>query len=106
MIKEEWKDTHKRRDRLYIMAQILEITKDSSLKTQIMYKANLSFSQLSEYLSLLIEMNLLETVVNQDRTVYRTTRKGTEYLKSYKQIKDLLISEEGSTNTNLTSFNW
>ena len=87
------------------MAQILEITKDSSLKTQIMYKANLSFSQLTEYLSLLIEMRLLENIVNEDKTIYRTTRKGVEYIKNYKQIRDLLLNEEKG-NTSLNSFNW
>ena len=105
MIRGEWKDPHRRRDRLYIMAQILEITKDGSLKTQIMYKANLSFSQLKEYLSLLIEMKLLETTVNANKTVYRMTRKGSEYLRNYKQITDLLLSEEDG-NTNMISFNW
>ena len=106
MIKGEWKDPHKRRDRLHIMAQILEITKDGSLKTQIMYKANLSFAQLNEYLALLREMKLLEIIVNGDKAIYRATHKGFEYLKSYKQIRDLLLKEEDKNTTLISSFSW
>jgi predicted transcriptional regulator len=36
----------KRRDKLSIIAEILEIAKNGTLKTQIMYRANLSFAQL------------------------------------------------------------
>ena len=41
----------RRRYAIVIMAQILEITKEGTLKTQIMYKANLSFTQLNELCS-------------------------------------------------------
>ena len=39
------------------MADILEIAKEGTLKTQIMYKANLSFTQLSDYLSFMLNNN-------------------------------------------------
>lgn len=94
MTKGGWKDQPKRRDRLHIMAEILEITKDGSLKTQIMYKANLSFAQLNEYLSLLLEIKLLETIAKDERTTYRITPKGLQYLKSYERIRELLLKED------------
>ena len=50
----------KRRDRLYIISEILNIAKGGSLKTQIMYGANLSFAQLNEYLNFLIKVEFLE----------------------------------------------
>lgn len=40
----------KRRDKLDIMAEILDITREETLKTQVMYRANLSFTQLNNYL--------------------------------------------------------
>jgi len=43
----------KRRNRLEIMANILEITNNGVLKTHILYKANLSSAQLNEYMRLL-----------------------------------------------------
>ena len=50
----------KRRDRLIIIGEIINITRKGSSKTQIMFKANLSFSQLNQYLSLLLKTSLLE----------------------------------------------
>ena len=88
---------HKRRDHLFIMAEILEVTIDGALKTQVMYRANLSFAQLNEYLKLMLDMKLLECIKNSDRTLYKTTSKGMRYLQSYRELRDLL-KKEGSGN--------
>ena len=84
------KNQRKRRDRLYIIAEILEIAKDGTLKTQIMYKANLSFSQLNEYLNFLVSLNLLECKQAGGKTFYKTTEKGIKYLDNYKEMLQLL----------------
>jgi len=84
----------KRRDRLYIIAEILNIAREGSLKTQIMYSANLSFAQLNEYLSFLLEMKLIEIVTENERTFYQTTAKGVKFLKNYEEISSLLRKEE------------
>lgn len=86
----------KRRDRLYIIAEILNIAREGSLKTQIMYSANLSFAQLNEYLSFLLEMKLLEVVTGNERTFYKTTAKGIKFLQNYEEISSLLRKEEGN----------
>ncbi|MDF2736462.1 MAG: hypothetical protein K0S93_318 [Nitrososphaeraceae archaeon] len=53
-----------------------------------MYKAFLSYGLLKEYLSLLMENNLLEYL---DRTqIYRTTEKGLYFLKIHDEIGELL----------------
>ena len=57
----------KRRDRLFIMAEILEIARNGCLKTQIMYRANLSFAQLNEYLGFLLEVELLKQTMRVGR---------------------------------------
>jgi len=80
----------KRRDRLYIIAEILDISKDGVLKTQIMYKANLSFSQLNDYLKFLVNLNFLEAKEINGRIIYKTTEKGLRYLDNYKEILQLL----------------
>jgi len=86
----------KRRDRLYIIAEILTIAKDGSLKTQIMYKANLSFAQLNGYLSFLVETELLKVNTNNRKTFYKTSPKGVKYLENYKEISILLKKGEGN----------
>jgi len=80
----------KRRDRLYIMAEVLEIAKNGCLKTQIMYRANLSFAQLNEYLSFLLNVELLKETKEDKKSVFRTTPKGVRFLQNYYKIKDLL----------------
>jgi predicted transcriptional regulator len=88
--------SRRRRDRLTIMAQVLDIAREGTLKTQIMYRANLSFAQLNEYLSLLQEVKLLKVNTEDGRTTYRTTVKGISYLENFSKIKDLLKKNPGN----------
>ena len=71
------------------MAEMLEISRNGALKTQIMYKANLSFAQLNEYLSLLLEIGLLEAVNKGKKTLYKTTGKGLHYIQGHKKLTAL-----------------
>lgn len=88
----------KRRDRLTIVAQILNIARERALKTQIMYKANLSFAQLNEYLSFLQEVGLLDVKTKDGRTTYKRTLKGVKYLNRFAGVKELLkeITEQNA----------
>jgi len=84
----------KRRDRLYILAEILNIAKGGSLKTQIMYRANLSFAQLNEYLNFLTKMEFLEIQNENTKNNYVTTSKGDRYLEKYTDLANLLGENE------------
>lgn len=84
----------KRRDKLCIIAEILEIAKDGTLKTQIMYKANLSFAQLNEYLKFMLKISLLERVKNRGKDVYIATEKGLDFLQRQSEINELLKGED------------
>lgn len=97
--------TRRRRDRLFIMAEILDVAREGVLKTQIMYRANLSFAQLNEYLSLLLDLKLLKTVTSSDKTHYETTNKGLRYLQSYQAIRELLRKGKHSSNDEANSLN-
>jgi predicted transcriptional regulator len=83
----------KRRDKLIIMAEIIDIAKTGALKTQIMYKANLSFAQLTEYLQFLTKNNLLEKFVHNGKEIYEATEKGVNFSERQLQIIDLLNEE-------------
>ena len=90
-----WKNSRKHRSSLSVMAEILEIAMNGALKTPIRYKANLSFGQFNEYLSLLLEVGLLEKTNNYEKAIYKTTAKGLQYIRSYKKITALL-TEKGN----------
>ena len=82
----------RRRDRLSIIAEILDKAREGVLKTRIMYKANLSFAQINEYLSLILDLDLLEVVKNPEKIIYKTTNRGLQYLQGYKEIRELLTN--------------
>jgi predicted transcriptional regulator len=81
----------KYRSRTEIVSMILEAANGGATKTRIMYKAFLSYSQLKEYLSLLIENNLLEYL--QGSKTYKTTEKGFILLKMHNEIGELLQTQ-------------
>jgi predicted transcriptional regulator len=80
-----WKTdtTSKRRDKLSIIAEILEIAREGTLKTQIMYRANLSFSQLSR---------------SNGKEVYVATEKGLDFLQRHSDLTELLQEKENGKN--------
>ncbi|MGB9714691.1 MAG: winged helix-turn-helix domain-containing protein [Candidatus Bathyarchaeales archaeon] len=88
----------KRRDKLYIVSEILEIAKDGTLKTQIMYRANLSFTQLNDYLKFMLRINLLKKIVENDKEIYKATEKGLNFLQRYREITELLKEEENNNH--------
>ncbi|MGI0037370.1 MAG: winged helix-turn-helix domain-containing protein [Nitrososphaera sp.] len=79
----------KYRSRTDIAAAILEIALEGAIKTKIMYKAFLSFPQLKEYLGVLLEKGLLEH--NAAEQKYRTTDKGKQYLKLYRDVGQMIF---------------
>lgn len=80
----------KRRDKLVIMMEIIDIAKKGTTKTHIMLKANLSFSQLNGYLEFLTESNLLQTSLCEGKVVYEPTQKGLEFMAKQQQIIGML----------------
>ena len=78
----------KYRSRTEIVSMMLEAANGGATKTRIMYKAFLSYGQLKEYLSVLIENNLLEYL--EGSQTYKTTEKGLNFLKMHNEIGELL----------------
>jgi predicted transcriptional regulator len=78
------------RSRTKIVSNILDAANKGGgeTKTKIMYFAFLSYTQLNEYLSLLIENNLIEYL--DGTKIFRTTEKGLYFLKMNNEIKKLL----------------
>jgi len=85
---------NKRRDRHDIVTEILKTARDGKIKTHIMYKAKLSYSQINTYLQLLVEKGFLEnnTVVRKKQTItlYKTTPKGVHLIDNIEVVNQLL----------------
>jgi len=77
---------NRRRDKLQIARDILDVSKEGVRKTHIMYQANLSFKLLEAYVNSLLEQGLLRVVERPVRT-YVTTEKGLEFLKEFNSIE-------------------
>lgn len=87
----------KNRGRLEIMYSILDSALSDVGKTRVMYKANLSYEQLTYYLSDLIRIGLIQAIEGDGRGMrYRTTEKGRDFLLQYDNIAEILIA--GSKN--------
>jgi predicted transcriptional regulator len=74
----------KYRSRTDIVSQILEAANGGATKTKIMYKAYLSYAQLKEYLSVLVENGLLE--YEEAEQEYKTTQKGSKFMRVYNEM--------------------
>jgi len=85
--------TSKRRDKLCIIAEILEVAKNGTLKTQIMYKANLSFAQLNQYLKYMLKIRLIDKLDTTRKDVYITTEKGLDFIQRHSELTELLKEE-------------
>jgi len=75
---------------------ILDTANMETTKTKIMYNAYLSYNQLKEYISILIENNLLEYL--EGARTFRTTEKGLNFLKMYREMTELLQTTTISKN--------
>jgi predicted transcriptional regulator len=78
----------KYRSRTEIVSNILEAANGGVTKTKIMYKAFVSYNQLREYLSVMMENNLLEYL--EGTQTYKTTEKGLNLLKMQNEMGELL----------------
>ena len=73
------------------MACILENSNESSRKTRIIYRCNLSLAQFNLYKDCLVEAGLLKVSTREDGAeIFETTEKGKEFLRDYKRIKSVL----------------
>ena len=82
------------RNRTQIAANILEIAREGSRKTRIMYLGNLSFDLLEKYLDLLENHGLIEMRKGGDRT-YVATEKGRRFLEDFYELQKYSEIVEG-----------
>jgi predicted transcriptional regulator len=86
------------RSRDDIVSVILDAPNGGGItKTKIMYQAYLSHDQMKEYLSVLIENDLLGYDVYTRK--FKTTEKGLRFLDAYAQMSDVMKTEQQGQQT-------
>jgi predicted transcriptional regulator len=82
---------HSRRGEVQILIDILGISLRGIKVTHLMYKANLSYSTLRKYLSVMSKQGLIVRVCDDEgAVVYCATEKGKLILDRLKEVKTVL----------------
>lgn len=87
----------KYRSRTDIIAMILQAATGGATKTRIMYSAYLSYAQVKEYLSFLLERNLI--IYEEGTQLYKLTDRGLHLMRAYEGISDMIALDSQKTAT-------
>ena len=82
------------RDRIAIVAEILEMSRGGVLKSNIMWRAGLSYEMLNGYLGLMMNARLLDKVLMKNKMVFKPTDRGLKFLYHCREIMELLETED------------
>jgi predicted transcriptional regulator len=113
------------RSRTEIISDLVEASRSGAKKTHLMYKGNLSYQVLSQYLRYMIKSDLIREDNGSGERLYFATGKGLKFLDLEKQLSEIAsfnnqkkrgIGEAVSTsqfapatqgeNTTGPTFNW
>lgn len=84
-----------RRSNIEIIADMLRIGENGAGKTEIMYNANMSFSQIQKYLDYLVNQRFISKVnLDHTMTAYRVTDSGLKLLKTIDTLMEMLKARE------------
>lgn len=83
----------RRRSNIEIIADMLRVGENGAGKTEIMYTANMSYSQIQKYLDYLVNQGFINKV-NMDNTMvaYQVTDSGFKLLKAIDNLMEMLES--------------
>jgi predicted transcriptional regulator len=85
-----------RRSRIEIVADILRLGEASEVEMR--HNANMSYFQLANYLSALLELKLVDkATIGEQLVTYKITEKGTRLLKEIDNMMEIL-GEEGTVD--------
>lgn len=85
----------KKRNRLEVIRDILKVIRERNGKikpTHILYKSNLSYVMMEEYLSELIEKEFIKQTTSKTGKSYIITEKGLNYLDKYDLVEQFTSS--------------
>jgi len=81
----------RRRSNIEIIADMLRVGENGAGKTEIMYSANMSYSQIKKYLDYLVNQGFINRVAMGNATVaYQVTESGLKLLKVIDALMGML----------------
>lgn len=87
----------RRRSSIQIIRDMLKVGENGAGKTEIMYSANMSYSQLQKYLNFLINQGFIDRVeVGNPIVTYQVTERGRSLLKSIDTVLEVLELEDAA----------
>ena len=88
----------RRRSNIQIIADMLRVGENGAGKTEIMYTANMSYSQIQKYLDYLVNQGFINKV-NMDNTMvaYQVTDSGLKLLKAIDTLMEMLESAKNKS---------
>ncbi len=86
-----------RRSNVEIIADMLRVGENGAGKTEIMYSANMSYSQIQKYLGFLLSHGFIHKVkVGNPVITYKVTDKGLGLLKNIDGVMEVLEFRNGN----------
>ncbi len=87
----------RRRSNIEIIADMLRVGENGAGKTEIMYSANMSYTQIQKYLGFLLSHGFIDRIeIGNPVVTYQVTKKGLGLLKNIEGIIEVLDFEEGN----------
>jgi predicted transcriptional regulator len=85
----------RRRSNIQIIRDMLKVGENGAGKTEIMYSANMSYTQIQKYLSFLVNHGFIDRLeVGNPVVTYQVTESGRRLLKSIDTVLEVLELEE------------
>ena len=85
----------RRRSNIQIIRDMLKVGENGAGKTEIMYSANMSYTQIQKYLSFLVNHGFIDRLeVGNPIVTYQVTESGRRLLKSIDTVLEVLELEE------------
>ena len=84
-------DTKAKRDSVDVFAEILDLCKQPTAKTHIMYKTNTSYASVMRCLGRLQKIRMLK--FDDNLAKYETTERGFEFLQRYSELQEIIHNQ-------------
>jgi len=82
---------NRRRSNIEIIADMLKVGENGAGKTEIMYSANMSYSQIQKYLGFLLSRGFISKVeIGNPVVTYHVTEKGLGLLRNIDGVMEIL----------------